>query len=262
LRYPHVDKVYNVIENGATEPVDALLDTEERAIVKTFNNIEGNLTLVNEYVCYRLCVQLSIPIPVAGIAYIDEQTIDESPQKIITPEKFGPCFYSKRIDKAATLNAFIIDHIINKEDINKIVLFDHLIYNKDRNRGNIIVGTGKTIYMYAIDHSHVFKNECLWDRWCFERGISDKDYNDTDIINSNREMYDLFWQNMSRNREILLSLSDEFKNKICYNLLNEIISELPIEWEVPEEALTALKDYIFYRLEHINNIVEVIIRSD
>jgi len=259
LRYPHVDKVYSVIENGATEPLDALLG-KDRAIVKTFNNIQGNLTLINEYICYRLCVQLSIPIPVAGIAYIDEQTIDESPQKIITPEKFGPCFYSKRINKAAILISSIIDYIINKEDINKIVLFDHLVYNKDRNKGNILIETGKTISMYAIDHSHVFKNECIWDRWCFERGMRNRDYNDTDIIDSNRDVYDLFWQNKSRDREILLNLTDVFKKRISYNLLDEIISELPIEWEISKENLTALKDYIMYRLEHLNDIVDIIIR--
>lgn len=260
MEYPHVDKVFSVIPNGATEPLYALLSTGERAIVKTFNNIEGNLTLINEYICYRLCVQLSIPIPEAGIAFIDNQTIDDTSLNIITPDKYGPCFYSKRIDKVAQLNAYIIDYITNKDDFHKIVLFDHLVYNKDRNKGNIILATGKTVYMYVIDHSHVFKNECIWDKYCFERGIKESDYRDTQILDCNREMYDLFWENLGKNRDTLLELSDVFKERISYNLLDEIISELPQLWKVPVEDLNALKTYLIYRLNHLNDMVDIITR--
>jgi len=47
LIYPNVDKVFSVIENGMTEPLDAVLSTGDRAIVKTFNN-NGYETLTVE----------------------------------------------------------------------------------------------------------------------------------------------------------------------------------------------------------------------
>lgn len=70
-----------------------------------------------------------------------------------------------------------MDYISNKETYEEIILFDQLIYNKDRNKGNLFISTGKGAkLLYAIDHTHVFKNATIWDSICFRQGISDNDY--------------------------------------------------------------------------------------
>jgi len=74
LEYLHVDKVLGKVGNGCTEPLNAILSSGQRVIIKPFNNIQGNLVLVNEYISYRLCKKLDLPIPEAGIAIIDNKT--------------------------------------------------------------------------------------------------------------------------------------------------------------------------------------------
>lgn len=262
LEYAHVSKLLCVIQNGCTEPIDAMLDSGERVIVKPFNNIQGNLVLVNEYICYKICTELEIPAPEAGIALIDEKTECLCDEVIITSNNYGCCFYSKRIDKATIINPAIIPRILNKEDFYKILLFDHFVYNKDRNRGNLIVTMGKNIRMYAIDHTHVFKNECIWDKNCLNMGIELSDYNDDNIIVSNKEIYNFFWEHLNKDEEILLNIANAFKDKIDYNKLEEFISELPLQWRIPDEDINALKNYLMYRLEHLDNICNMIVGGE
>jgi hypothetical protein len=259
LEYVHVKKVFKLIENGCTEPLDAELDSGERVILKTNNNIQGNLTLVNEYVCYCLCKELGIPIPDAGIGIVDENTESDVDSQIFSKDNYGCGFYSKRIDKATVLNEYIVPKIINKEEFYKIVLFDHFVYNKDRNRGNLLVSISKEVRMFAIDHSHVFKNECIWDKNCFDRGIRDCDYNDRLIIESNQLLYGYFWANLRKDKDILLGNAIEFKNKVTLNKIEGILKEIPSQWRIPDRDIISLKEYLLYRLEHLEDMCSIIV---
>ena len=260
IRYPHVCKIFGKIPNGCTEPLDACLESGDRVIVKPINNIQGNLALVNEYICYKLCSKLEMPIPDAGITIIDNKTDIVNDEGIITVDNYGYGFYSKRIDKATIINRNIIPRITNKEDFYKIILFDHLVYNTDRNRGNILVTLGKNSKMYMIDHTHVFKNGCIWDRYCFDQGIDLEDFNDRDIIesNNNQYMYSLFWEHLNQDESVLFNLSETFKSKITSSDLNLFMSELPQEWGLSRENSDALIEYLLYRLAHIDDMCRII----
>lgn len=65
-----------LITNGVTRPLRCVLDDGVRAVVKVFNNEQGNRTLVNEYRCYRLAEKLGIPMPLSGVCLCDDETID------------------------------------------------------------------------------------------------------------------------------------------------------------------------------------------
>lgn len=260
LEHLYVDKVLGKVGNGITEPLDAQLSSGERAIIKLFNNSQGNLVLVNEYISYRMCSQLEIPIPEAGIGIINENT-ELCIDNLVSSENYGYCFFSKRIDKVTIINRGIIPRITNKDDFYKIILFDHLVYNKDRNRGNLLVTSGKDIKLYAIDHSHVFKNQTIWDKNCLQTGMKSDDFKDLDIIQSNEEIYNCFWEYFNKDSEILFRMANEFKTKLGYMDLDIFLSELPEQWQIPDEDAQALKNYLVYRLNHIEEICKLIIRG-
>lgn len=82
----------------------------------------------------------------------------------------------------------------NKEDFIKILLFDHLIFNTDRNPGNLLVQYyKKNITLQVIDHSHVFINQAIWDANCLHRAMEEKDYFSTRILEDNNYLYDMFF---------------------------------------------------------------------
>ncbi|SHH76081.1 hypothetical protein SAMN02745135_01995 [Caloranaerobacter azorensis DSM 13643] len=261
MDYVHVDKILFPVGNGSTEPLYAFLSNSEYAVIKIFNNTEGNLALVNEYICYKLAKILKLPIPDAGIAYIDNNT-EVSANVSITSENYGPCYFSKRLDKVVIVNCSVIKFISNKQDFYRVLLFDHLIYNKDRNVGNLLVSLKSDDHrFYAIDHTHVFKNECIWDGNSLLRGIEDNDYKDTNIIDSNKEVYNYFFQSMFINERVLLETCTDFKSRLTKSLLYDIISDIPKQWNVNSSDLNILVEYLTYRLFHLEDICEVILSN-
>ena len=253
-----VKEVISIVENGCTEPIDCFLDNGMRAIVKTYNNIQSNIVLVNELICYELAVYLKLPMPRSGVCLMDNQVIDDN--KILDKLKYGKGFYSERIDKATVLTgSAMLGLVHNKEDIQQCILFDHLIYNKDRNPGNLLISTRtEKVRMYMIDHTHVFNKQTLWDRAQLELCMLDQDYQDTEIIERNREIYNIFFNTINMPIENLLLISEEFRSKIDRYLLESIISKVPEEWELTDSDGYALIEYLLYRLKHLDDMCHLI----
>lgn len=260
MQFLHVDKIKRHMGNGCTEPLLAVLSNGEKqlhAVIKTQDNIQGSLTLLNELVCYKISYALNILMPESGIAFIDNDT--QVKEGLITDEDIGACFYSKYIDKTTILNEAIVDLISNKAIYEDIILFDHLVYNKDRNRGNLLITTGKAEkLLYAIDHSHVFKNETIWDGICLEQGIACNDYLDKDIVKSNEYLYGIFNRNKNISMNSLLEASKKFKKVITKDFLDEIMGDIPKSWVISYDDLKVLKKYLLYRKENINEMCEMI----
>ena len=255
--YHHLEVADYILTNGCTNPVRSKLDNNKTVITKLFNNEQGNLTLVNEYICYKLALALQLPVSKSGICICDAQTLDLN--NCISPSNYGPCFYSTYVGKSTPLKAGIVRLLSNIDIFYKLLLFDHIIYNKDRNIFNLLTTYTKTdISFRLIDHSHVFKNETLWDSNCFKYGMQDFDINDTDILLSNQPMYTMFLQSMSFEKVKLWNAKDIFIKTINEKMLLEIIEELPTEWDLKKENSDALIEYLLYRVYYIENICDVI----
>lgn len=196
-------------------------------------------------------------MPESGICIFDNLTDTKG---IISPKNYGYGFYSTYLEKNTVLKSGIIKLIVNKEDIYKLIIFDHLVYNKDRNPGNLLVEfKSKSIYLTVIDHSHVFKNQTIWDKHCFEIGIKEQDFTDQDIICNNNTLYSMFYRNISITKEQLLKIGRAYKEILTSDVLSSIISSTPSEWETNVSDLEALKEYLIYRLAHVDEICDMII---
>lgn len=255
----HVDRIDREIENGSTEPFLAVLSSEGEefhAIIKVKDNQQGILSVINELISYKLATSVGILMPESGVAIVDESTNGES---FIRKKSFGHCFYSRLIEKVGILNECVMDLVSNKEMYEKVILFDHLVYNKDRNKGNLLITVGKgSKLIYAIDHTHVFKNETIWDRVCFKQGIEQNDYLDKDILDTNG--YSLFFHSKNITLDSLEKEAELFQDIITEPLLNNIISEIPEDWSINVEDIEALKEYLLYRASHMKDICKMIIK--
>lgn len=259
IKVSHIKKVDHDIGNGITEPKFAFDDDNTSMVIKVFNGVEGNLVLFNEYFCYRLAILLGMEMPKSGVCALDSYTIDDN--ALITKDNFGKGFYSTYYPKVAPLLDTIIPLIKNKWDFYKIILFDHLIFNTDRNYGNLLVQFYKSnVSLKVIDHSHVFINQSIWNARCLNDGIKDKDYNSTKILEYNSTLYNMFFACMSCNRDILKDTVDLFKNTITCDIMYKIISEIPEEWLPSEKDLEALINYLKYRIKYLDNIGSIIER--
>lgn len=260
-----MEKIFNVVEiitpigNGITKPFDCFLENNLRAVIKVYNNPETNIVLVNEWVCYQLAKIVQLPITQCGICIVDEKTKD--PSNYIDESNHGYGFYSIRLDNSTIMSGSkMFKMVSNKNEIPKLILFDHLVYNKDRNKGNLVFSFfNKELFMNVIDHSHVFNLETLWDSTQLKKCIERNDYLDYEILTGNRYLYDIFFQNMSIDKEQLIAAADDINAKITSRVIKEALSKVPIEWNVSEQDLLALDEYLNYRLKHLVDYIDLII---
>lgn len=264
----NVSKITRLIESGATEPLEGIID-DNIVIIKTFNNRWGNKVLINEFICLEIAKLLNLPIPNGGICKISEKTDITSLQyeEILLEDIEGIGFYSEKLIKVVELtepNSLMIARLHNKQDILRVILFDHLIYNTDRHDGNMLIDispkNGKLSF-YIIDHSHVFNKETQWNLKAFEQLIQDEDYKDSIIMTKNKDVYDLFYKDISVTLSELKNQGKIFKEKLNKNELENIINKVPDEWFNNIEDKKGILDYLLYRLENINYMCELIIRQ-
>lgn len=261
----HVTKLLRRLE-AATQPFEGVLNNKN-VFIKTPNGTWGNKVLINEFVCLKLAESLNIPIPNGGICIIDENTdINEVVDYIDYSEEItGVCFFSERLEKSLPIvnSLSVLSNIENKSDINKIALFDHIIYNEDRHQGNILLQHSVSmghLLMYVIDHSHVFNLKHSWNAEKLEKLIFEEDFKDITIMKlNNYELYKNFFDSNVLNANSLNEQSNLFKEIITEDLLDNILKDIPKEWISNEEDLKALKKYILYRVDNIEYMVQLIL---
>lgn len=243
---------------GSTEPKFAILDNGMQVITKLFNGPEGNLVLFNEYLCYRLAILLDIPMPKSGVCVLDEFS-EIQDLEIANFDNFGRAFFSEYMPKVTKLLPSIIGKMKNKEDFVKVLLFDHIIYNTDRNPGNLLVRFCKDdITLKVIDHTHILINQTFWDANCLRSAIAENDLLDTKILEYNSYLYEMFFHDFSITKEMLEKESSVFKRKICRDIIIEFINEIPIEWKPDQNDLDELINYILYRVNNLDVIISTI----
>lgn len=258
IQIEHLKIVQNNIGNGITEPKLASLDDDTLVVVKLFNGPEGSLVLFNEYFCYRLAILLGLDMPVSGICLLDSATIIYN--DCVLSDHMGYAFYSTYIKKAVIPNEAIIGQIKNKEDFYKLLLFDHIIFNKDRNPGNLLVQYyKKNIVFKVIDHSHVFVNEAIWDRNCLKMAREDQDYRSTHILENNEYMYSMFFHNLAIDKAHLECFKELFQKKVSADNMRRIIDDIPSEWMPKPDDVEELLIYLCYRVKHFDDICETIV---
>ncbi|TDT63440.1 HipA family kinase [Fonticella tunisiensis] len=258
---PKVEVILGKVGTGVTEPLHGIIDNNH-VIIKTFNNEESNRVLINEFVSHRMAKALSLPIPDGGICLIDKQTkIDES--LCFQEERYGLGFYTKRLDKVTNIVSsplLLSKYIANKDDFIKIILFDNLIYNKDRHKGNVLINIGKkgNNKLYIIDHTHVFNIGALWDKYQLKRMIDSEDYNSDEVMQYNEAVYNLLIEAITIDKDGILKLAENFKTILSKDFLQNLVRDIPDVWNIDEEEKTMLFNYLFYRVKNIENICNVI----
>lgn len=250
-----VSEVFDKTNSGATDPLIGVVDNKQ-AIIKISRNTYGPKVLVNEFICLEIAKILDLPIPNGGIGIINRNTNVEEllDHEISFEEVEGVCFFSEQLEKMVEfvdLSPELVNKIINKNDIVRVILFDHFIHNKDRHDGNILlkyaINSKSNIVFSIIDHSHVFNMENNWAQ--VNVGV----YNEGDILQENEEVYSNFYSGVNINLEVLKEEARIFKDKLNESVIRDILNKLPEELLKIEDKDKIL-EYLLHRLNIIDDI--------
>ena len=260
-----IEELKHPIGNGVTNPILGIKGNMQY-VVKTNNNIQGNKVLVNELICYLLAKKLELPIPNAGLCSINETTIiDANVYDIVegfSDECYGVGFYSEWENKTTVISSskMLLKSSNYEWLIPKLMLFDHIIYNNDRNKGNLLIKMNKlNRELILIDHSHTFNLGAIWDGCQLKYKINDEDYKDDFIMINNSYLYSKFKSVMSIDMIVMQEAVNYFKSKLTVDDIRDTVNYIPAEWENNREELEALIEYIIYRFEHIDYFANLIV---
>ncbi|MGL5086033.1 MAG: HipA family kinase [Clostridium sp.] len=259
----HIDELLCFIGNGATHPIHAI-GNNTRYVVKTFNNPEGNKVLISELVSYYIAKQLNLPIPNAVLGTIDSNTIID--KGILESDDFnqncyGLSFCSELLHPVTSISSSKMLTMSSnyKWLIPNLMLFDHLIYNKDRNKGNLLISLSKSNKsLYIIDHSHVFSMEALWNSFGFSQRINENDFNDMIIMQDNWYHYSNFKKVMNIDMLTMQETINHFKDNLNTAFFKSLIDKIPVMWENDKSELESLINYLIYRMEHLEEFASLI----
>lgn len=213
--------------------------------------------LINEYICAELALKLGLPLPEPALVEIDRD-IDVAYQKENQLVRLGQSvnFGSKNLE-GVIVNPIIASSIrgcSNPQEILPIMVFDAWIHNVDRDRNssnclvNILDGS-----FHIIDHGNVFGAGMCWDRYSLGNdqlgGVA------VDEVASDG-LYSLFLENLDLHQ--YREMTRERFKRIDYNVIGDILESVPGEWNFDVKDKMALREYLFHRLEHIDDYIELI----
>jgi len=262
----HIDELLYPIGNGATIPILGVIQNRNY-IIKTLNNVEGNKTLVNELVCYYIAKKLNFPIPEATLGIIDANTIISNNVLMLddfSDSCFGLAFCSELLKPVTVVTSEKMLLLASnfKWLLPKLMLFDHLIYNKDRNKGNLLISLSKSNrQLYIIDHSHTFNLEAIWNSSGLEYKIIDEDFKDSAIMDDNWYHYSKFKSVLNLDIITMKETVTYFKENLTKDFFESIVDKIPEVWENNKSELQALIQYLLYRMEHIDYFADIILNT-
>ena len=141
---------------------------------------------------------------------------------------------------------------MNKNDAIKILIFDILIGNYDRNKGNLMIDSlSKKIYM--IDHTHIFGLGTLWDEFQLPRLVNEK----FEIETLNQFNYNNIIESLKIDKEFYIELNkfiEKVKN-INKDFIKNIMNNIPNDWNVSKREKELLVEYIYNRFNRVNEIL-------
>ena len=248
-------QIKKMITNGCTNPYIVLCNDNNNYVAKFPGNVQGKRALVNEFIAANICNELQLPILKFELIKVEKSNYNDLTYGVvdsIAGTAFGTLFNDNLFP---VLSPSRITKTNNKYDAIKILIFDILIGNNDRNPGNLFID-GKTNKITMIDHTHIFLLDTLWDDTQLKKIMNDE----FEILRLNQYNYNNIIESITINDNLCCEVN-EFRKKIknvSKAFLKQIMNEIPDDWEVTNEEKEVLIDFIYNRFQRVDEVISIL----
>ena len=261
----NVIEVKEIIDEGVTFPVRCRLSRETDAVVKYPKNPSGTSVLINEWVGNSIADAIGLTIPPYGLCVLSKEVIEATNyNEEIDTDNSGICFYSKVINNTAPTSRRVLMSAKNKET-ERLLLFDHLVNNKDRHEGNLIYKVSEDRAVYFIDCSHIVEphGQTLNHPLDLDTELSDEAILNTSLLTEENNIYNILCETMGYRENVLYREAERIKKIITPDVLDSIRESIPLEWrgETTSQRISDMFKVLERRLVNINKITEMVARE-
>lgn len=227
-----IEKVLRPVGIGVTKPWLVQATDGQTYIVKTADRM-GPQVLIHEYVAGKLGQILKLPMP---------------PVEVISGKNTaGPYVAIRYLPHGHYVKPEHLRQASNLPQMAGLILFDHFFHNRDRifNHRNLLAcRDGHSYVLYGIDHSHLF----VKGRWNEEklRRLA-KSYH---LIKEG--IYGLLLRKYLRPQHFQC-YAEAFAN-ISTDQFDQILAEVPDEWDLNQAKQDILRSYWLERQKKIHQI--------
>lgn len=249
------------ISSGVTKPHYVTLSNSETYVLKFPGNPEREKALINEYIGYKLANLLNLPLLNFSVVFVDFSVIEgltNLDDQVIKIN--GMAFATKYSRTVSHINNYKLINIANnKYDFIKILIFDLLIGNVDRNPGNLLYDQ-KQKKVLAIDHTHIFINGTLFRKIELDEMKNDP-FNYNLLHRNQRKLFEDLnnmkcFDKLTLEQEILPFIT--FIRTIKWETILNIIKEAQNIWFFDEVDVLSLCDFIHTRFMRSNEVLNLI----
>lgn len=218
-------------------------------------NPEGKKALINEFVASNLCEVLDLPILKYNLIEVSLDNYKpgmDSDLVLISGTSFGTIYNDRILN---VLNAGQVGNTVNKNDAIKIIIFDLLIGNNDRNKGNLMIDSNRN-KLIMIDHTHIFELETIWDDIQLNLRCDDK----FDVSKLNQYNYKNLFESIKYTSDFYNELNSFIikVKSIKKEEIERIIDNIPKDWDITENEKISLTNYIYKRFCRVDEILEIL----
>ena len=222
-----------IVSQGVTEPIRCKLSNGIDAIVKYPKNRFGNMVLANEWIGNSIADAISLSIPHYGKCKFEYSLFRDSLYDQLDDNNSGLCFFSEMIHNVVPMNDKLLLAAKNHE-IERLILFDLLVSDRDRHNGNIICSLNSDIELVFIDCSHIYSDE----KYSLSRELNlNMELSSSNLYNiailedgSNDNVYNRLCECVGYKDEVLFNEADRIREILTDSVLDYIKASIPCEW--------------------------------
>ena len=255
-----IESIKDIADSGITLPLRCYIKGIGDTYVKYIGNPVGTQVLINEWIGACIADIIELPIPEYGICYISENDIYNSKIEEMDVTNTGKAFYTRALTKAVPVNRGLLRSVINR-NVETILVYDHLVNNCDRHRGNVLCDLSCGPKVVLIDNSTLFSDNYRYDSHILLEELKIDKIISGNIVSKNHEIYDMLIDSFGLNKELLISKADDAKKLLSNDLLDSIIKSIPQEWVEHEgrENVGLLLEQVCLRRDNMRAICEQIV---
>ena len=256
-----IEDLFEIKDVGTTMPVLCRLDNGMDVVAKYMRNPFGSRVLINEFIGSLIADMFKINIPVYGIGILTEEVIaNTNYNEDIDSGNAGPCFFTVYHGSTVPASKHLIQKI-SVEEIERLVLFDHIIANYDRHRGNLLMNASEDSELIVIDHSHVFGRGSELSSMRIREELAEDVILSSAILHANRESYQRLFRCKGYDDHLLLKQAEDFQKLYSESELCRSMESIPEVWtqNAKGDILNDIVELISKRMSLIDDICEMII---